>query len=93
MDRDKGLTMNDTANSLLKIVDDPVLLEIGRKAIEDELIWFRDERLSEFSRNNGLVCREANGKPSDVIRFGPEVAVKIALKAIAAHLDKTKSTV
>lgn len=67
------------------LADDPALLEIGRKAVEDVLIEFRDDRIS-VARNNGLVCKEKNGTPSDVIRLGTEVALKIALKAIAEHL-------
>lgn len=62
------------------------LLEVGRKAIEDELIKWRDERLSMFNRGNGLVVREKDGKDSSIIRFGPETALKIGLKAIAKTL-------
>ena len=58
------------------------LLEIGRKAIEDVLIEWRDSRLSEFTRGNGLVIREKDGRNSTIIRFGPETALKIGLKAM-----------
>jgi Lar family restriction alleviation protein len=60
-------------------------LEIGRKAIEDTLIEWRDERLSEPMRGNGLVIREKDGTKSDVIRFGPETALRIGLKAMLAR--------
>ena len=58
------------------------LLEIGRKAIEDVLIKWRNRRLCEFTRSNGLVIREKDGGDSSIIRFGPETALRIGLKAI-----------
>ena len=63
------------------------LLEIGRKAIEDELIEWRDSRRSEL-RNNGFAVREKDGSASEIIRFGPEWGLWIALNAIAASLDE-----
>lgn len=64
------------------------LLEIGRKAIEDTLVEWRDDRLSELARRNGLVICERDGSPSSIIRFGPETALRIGLLAIAKHLSK-----
>ena len=64
------------------IASNEELLEIGRLAIEAALIEFRDDRLS-MPRKNGLVIRERDGKTSDVIRFGPEQALRIGLRAIA----------
>jgi hypothetical protein len=58
------------------------LLEVGRKAIEDMLVEWRDARLSEFNRGNGLVIRERDGRDSDVIRFGSETALRIGIKAM-----------
>ena len=77
------------AQQLRQLAGDDALLEIGRKAIEDILIEWRDARLSEPMRGNGLVVREFNGDPSSIIRFGPEFAIKIALGAIADHLEST----
>ena len=57
-------------------------LEIGRKAIEDVLVEWRDRRLSECTRGNGLVIREKGGGDSSIIRFGPETALRIGLKAM-----------
>jgi hypothetical protein len=74
---------------LRQIAKDTELLEVARQAIEDTLIEWRDERLSSPFRNNGLVVKERDGKPSHIIRIGPEEAVSIGLKAIAAHLEKT----
>lgn len=71
------------AGVLETISEDKELLEIGRRAIEDELVEWRNDRLSTFNRNNGLVIREKDGKESSVIRFGPEDALRIGLKAIA----------
>lgn len=76
---------------LEKLADDDALMEIGRKAIEDVLISYRDSRISMPSRNNGLVVRERDGKGSAIIRLGPETAVRIALRAIAKHLKGTTS--
>ena len=58
------------------------LLEIGRKAIEDTLVEWRDNRLSEFTRGNGLVIKEKDGTDSSIIRFGPETALRIGLRAM-----------
>ena len=71
---------------LKEIINNKHLLEIGRKAVEDVLVEWRDARLSEFPRGNGLVIRERDGKDSSIIRFGPETALRIGLKAIIEHL-------
>ncbi len=71
---------------LAAVAEDEALLEIGRKAVEDALIDWRDTRCSEVGRGNGLVIREKDGAASDVIRFGPETGLRIGLRAIAAHL-------
>lgn len=78
--------MGNLSTELRKITDDISLLEVARKAIEDMLMEYRDDRLFTL-RNNGLVIKESDGSPSNIIRFGPEVAVTIGLKAIADHLD------
>ncbi len=66
----------------LEIAGSAHLLEIGRKAVEDVLVDFRDNRISVI-RGNGLVIREPDGTPSSVIRLGLEDALRIALIAIA----------
>ena len=75
------------AERLNAISDDKQLLEVGRKAIEDTLIKFRDARLSLFTRGNGLVVRERDGRDSSVIRIGAEDALRIGLKAIAKEVS------
>jgi hypothetical protein len=77
------------SKTLKEIYEDPKLLEIGRRAIESELIEWRDSRRSQFSRANGLVIREKDGADSSIIRFGPEMALRIGLEAIAEHLNDT----
>ncbi len=77
----------DKKKFLLELANDRGLLEIARLAIEDSLIEFRDSRLSEPLRRNGLVVAEKDGERSDIIRFGSETAVRIGLEAIANSLD------
>lgn len=72
------------------IIDNDELLEVGRVAVEDALIEWRDARLSVVGRRNGLVIREKDGKESTIIRFGPETAIRIALRAIHNHLEAQK---
>lgn len=74
--------------NLKTIYESQELLEVGRKAIEDTLIDWRDNRLSEFPRGNGLVIREKDGSDSSIIRFGPETALMIGLIAIEKHLNE-----
>lgn len=59
--------------------------EVGRKAVEDVLVEWRDNRLSVLGRNNGLVIRESDGSDSSIIRMSIEDALRIGLTAIAAH--------
>ena len=65
------------------------LLEIARKAIEDTLVEWRDAGMSVLMRNNGLVIKSRFGRESSIIRMGPEDAMRIGLRAIAEHLDKS----
>jgi len=74
---------------LIEISKNEELLEVGRIAVERVLIDWRNRRLSEAFRGNGLVIREKDGKESNVIRFGPELAIKIGLEAIHEHLQKS----
>lgn len=78
------------ASALNIIAEDDTFMEIGRKAIEDALVEFRDDRLSAPTRRNGLVIREKDGSESNMIRFGPETALRIGLRAIAEHLEANK---
>lgn len=71
-----------------EILGNQDLLEIARQAVEDALIDFRDSRISQPLRGNGLVVRERDGKESSIIRFGPEEAIRIGLQAIVDHKNK-----
>lgn len=73
---------------LLSVAENEELLEIGRQAIEQRLVEWRDDRLSTPLRGNGLVIKEKDGSDSSIIRFGPETALKIGLKAIHNHLKE-----
>lgn len=73
------------------IANNMALLEIGRAAVEKELIDWRDSRLSEPFRGNGLVIREKDGTESATIRFGTETCLRIGLRAIAEHLAGEQS--
>ncbi len=77
---------DETYGEMLKADKEKMLtneiLEIGRKAVEDVLIEWRDGRLSMFNKGNGLVIREKDGKDSHIIRFGTETALKIGIKAM-----------
>jgi hypothetical protein len=86
-DRPKGNQMN--AEDVRKIADNNELLEIGRKAIEDLLVEFRDSRMSMMC-GNGFVIREKDGRESSVIRLRTDMGLQVALKAIAEHLQKGK---
>ena len=83
----EGVVRADISAALRMLVDDGDLLwTVARRAVEDELVDWRDNRRSQPFRNNGFVIKEKDSTPSDVIRFGPEVGVRIALRALADHL-------
>lgn len=71
--------------NLKEIYEDKELLEVGRLAVQEVLLEWRDMRLSVM-RNNGLVIKEKDGKDSHIIRMGPEDAIRIGLEAIERHL-------
>ena len=68
--------------TLEELLEREDLIEVGRKAVEETLIYFRDNRVSLMGKGNGLVCREKDGEVSSIIRLGTEDALRIALKAI-----------
>lgn len=76
----------DHVEWLENVIRNDELIEVGRKAVEDTLVGFRDSRISILGRGNGLVIREASGELSGVIRLGTPEAIQIALRAISAHL-------
>ena len=79
----------EVAVALREMAEDSELLwTVARAAIEDELVKWRDDGMFVL-RNNGFTIKYADGAPSEVIRFGPEVGVRIALRALADHLEAT----
>ena len=73
--------------ALAERVRDSEVQETARRAVEDELIEWRDEGRSMPFRNNGCVVKYKDGTPTDIIRFGPETAVVVGVDAIKAHLS------
>lgn len=75
------------ATKLRELAENDLLMEVGRRAVEDQLVRLRDDRIS-ILRNNGMVIKERDSTPSNVIRLGTEMAVQTALKAIADFVEK-----
>ena len=82
---------NLLADQLRQIAKDPQLMELGRFTVENELVEWRDSRLSELGRNNGLTIKEYDGSPSSIIRFGFENGLRLALFAIADELEEEEN--
>jgi len=80
--------MTHISRSLKCVSQNPILLEVGRKAIEDTLVQLRDGRISFPTRGNGLVIREKDGTRSPAIRLGSEDALRIGLRAIAEYIEQ-----
>lgn len=64
------------------VAEQPEVLDDLRLEIEDELVKRRDARMSTMY-NNGLVIKEVDGSPSEVIRMGVAEALCIALHKLA----------
>lgn len=60
---------------------DAAALEAARKKIEDILIEFRDNRISQIGRGNGFVVREKDGSESSVIRLSTRDGLEIGIRA------------
>jgi hypothetical protein len=81
----------ELAASVRGLADDPEAMLAAHKAVEDVLIDLRDRRISVPSHGNGLVAREYDGKDSSIIRLGTREGIRIALQAIADHLETRPS--
>lgn len=68
------------------LAHNPELMEVARRAIENELADRRDHSISVL-RNTGLVIKHSNGKHSTIIRMATEEVVQVGLKAIAEYLE------
>uniref|UniRef100_A0A6M3LBJ7 Uncharacterized protein n=1 Tax=viral metagenome TaxID=1070528 RepID=A0A6M3LBJ7_9ZZZZ len=86
--------MNDNVDSVVlrRVAETPEILEVGRKAVEDVLVDFRDSCISLPLQGNGFAIRDKEGKAVGVlIRLGTADGLRIALKAIADHLAENVS--
>lgn len=82
--------VNVSESQLTEWLSSDEALEIGRQAVENALIEFRESRIAVL-RNNGCVIKERDGTSSSIIRFGPEQAISIGLKAmIKAYNDRKR---
>lgn len=79
------------ARVLERMATDPDLLEVGRKAVEDALVEYRDNGISEVGCRNGFVIRHKDGASSDLIRFNTRTGLGIALRAMAVEVATTPS--
>jgi len=68
------------------LTHNPELMEVARRAIENELIERRDQSIM-VQRNNGLVIKHSNGEHSTIIRMSSEEAIQVGLRAIARYLE------
>ena len=66
------------ADALLASLLTDEALEQSRKIVEDELIEWRDEGRFML-RNNGLTIRQVDGSGSEIIRFGFEMGMRLAI--------------
>jgi hypothetical protein len=73
-----------------ELLGNPELLEIARKKVEDVLIQMRDARIARLFMANGLVCREANGDDSYIIRLSIDDALRIGLSAVLDYQKKKR---
>lgn len=79
-----------TKEELLKLSDDLEMLQVARQAIQDVLIDFRDRRISVLGLGSGMVIKEKDGTPSDLIRLTSIEVIRIGLKAMAEKLGESK---
>lgn len=78
---------SELAKAVAIILDNHELLETARKGIEDQLIDLRDSRIGILNVGNGLVVREKDATPSDIIRMPTLVAIKRAFRIILEKLQ------
>ena len=74
------------AEDVTALVEDDALIEVMRKAVEDELVEWRDE-MRFMACGNGFSIRSREGEPSAIIRFRTDIGLRLALRALARHLE------
>lgn len=80
------VTDPDLAAKLDALAQDDDAIHAAHKKLEDLLVELRDLRTSVPTRGNGMVIREANGEPSEIIRLSTPDAVRVALRGVASYL-------
>ncbi len=83
--------MSEFSEKVRSLADDPEALLAAHISLEDLLVEMRDSRMWIGMPANGLVIRERDGSKSAIIRIGTREAVRLALIAIAFHLEKEES--
>jgi hypothetical protein len=72
-------------------IDDDVI-DCAALAVEDMLIWMRDNRISMLDAANGFVVREKDGSHGSVIRLGTKQGICIAVRAYLKALERGNSS-
>lgn len=75
------------SESIRTLAEDPDAMRAMHLAVEDELIEWRDARRSVLGPANGFVVKEYDGSPSNIIRLGTRDGLRIALRALADHIE------
>jgi hypothetical protein len=65
---------------------DDVALEAARLAVEQELIEWRDMRMSVLTEHHGFVVREPDGEASSIIRLSTRDGLRLGVKAYLAAM-------
>lgn len=86
------MTAAEDAEAIRRVLARPELLTAAHVKIEDFLIEMRDLRIGFLGPANGLVVREFDKTPSDIIRLGTRDGIKMALEAIAVALEQEANT-
>lgn len=76
----------EIAEIIREIINDRVLMETMRLAIEDEAVDRRDRGIFTANRN-GIAIFTRNSQPSPIIRIGTRDAIIIALQALIQELE------
>lgn len=69
------------------LADDDLIWNVGRQAVEDQLVSMRDSNMFMLN-NNGLVIKNFDGTESSTIRMSTEMAIRFAIGAMADVLEK-----
>lgn len=78
--------------TISELLDDPELIEVARKHMEDVLISWRNDRLSELGCGNGFAVCEKDGRgQAALIRIRTDHGFRIMLRAIL-DWDGTRSS-